>query len=96
MGASTRKQNTDLSRIIGILFLEILAAILLLNLAGFAKQQRTQLMPEQTEFIGMTQIRSHERTRDPHQKALKIEDSFNDRAEKSLPKLAAGRYNARW
>lgn len=43
MSKSRRKQDSEITKIVGILFLEFLGAILLLNLAGFAQQQRTQL-----------------------------------------------------
>ena len=42
MSKSRRKQNSDITRIVGILFLEVIAAIALLNLASFAQQQRTE------------------------------------------------------
>jgi len=43
MSKSRRKQDSEITKIVGILFLELLGAILLLNLAGFAREQRTQL-----------------------------------------------------
>lgn len=75
MSKSRRKQESDITRIVGILFLELVGAILLLNLAHFAQQQRSQLEPQTPQI--------------PAQKHV-------DQVEKSLPKLAAQRYNARW
>lgn len=75
MSKSRRKQESDLTRIVGILFLELIAAIALLNLVQFAQQQRTQIeAPTPTES--------------------RFDDDFG--AEKSLPKVAIRRYNARW
>jgi len=45
MSKSRRNEESDLSRIVGILFLELVAAIVLINLAQFAQQQRTDLAP---------------------------------------------------
>lgn len=75
MSKSRSKNESDLTRIVGILFLELVGAIVLLNLFQFSHQQRTQTEPQ---------------TR-PTPVRLDIFD-----AEKSLPKVAVRRYNARW
>jgi len=81
MSKSRRKQNTDITRIVGILFLEVLAAIVLLNLVAFAKQQRTQ---------------SHSTTSAVSPAVDLAQSSSNFSREKSLPKVAVGRYNVGW
>jgi hypothetical protein len=74
MSKSRRKQESDITRIVGILFLELVGAIILLNLAQFAQQQRTQIEPPSSP----------------------ISTFSNDfQLEKSLPKVAHRRYNAR-
>ena len=91
MARSRRKQNTDITRIVGILFLEFLAAIVLFNLVGFAQQQRTDLEnPVAQDPPILSSIESNIRNPYPYPEPL----NFN--AEKTLPKIAAGRYNDRW
>ena len=45
MSKSRRTDESDLSRIVGILILELVAGIVLINLAQYAQKQRTQLTP---------------------------------------------------
>ena len=88
MARSRRKQNTDITRIVGILFLEFLAAIVLFNLVGFAQQQRTDLdNPVAKELPALSYVESSIRNPYPYPEPL----NFN--VEKSLPKVALGRYN---
>ena len=80
MANSRRNQDSDITRIIGILFLEVLAAIVLFNLAGIAQQQRTGMdRPIRTEESKVVSVKP-----------------FDLGTEKSLPKVAIGRYNKRW
>ena len=87
MSKSRRKQESDISRIVGILFLELLGAILLLNLASIAEQERSQLAPKQEQ---VQQLRPSV-VQQPRPWSQQPE-----LLEKTLPKVAAGRYNARW
>jgi hypothetical protein len=88
MATSRRKQNTDITRICGILFLEVLAAIVLFNLVGFAQLQRTELEnPVTKDLPTMSSVESNIREPYPYP------ESLNFSAEKSLPKVAVGRYN---
>ena len=88
MARSRRKQNTDITRIVGILFLEVLAAIVLFNLVGFAQRQRTELDNSVADDLpALSSVVSNIREPYPYPESL----NFN--AEKSLPKIAAGRYN---
>ena len=41
MSKSRRNEESDLTRIVGILFLELVAGIVLINLAQFSQQQRS-------------------------------------------------------
>ncbi len=91
MARSRATQNTDITRIVGILLLEVLAAIVLLNLAGVAQQQRTQMdVPNTDRRPTDASMESTDREPYPYPEAYEI------RSEKSLPKVAAGRYNDRW
>lgn len=83
MSNSLRKQNTDLTRIVGILFLEMIAALVLLNLAAFAQQQRTEADHEPASIAPSTAK--------PFVLAASPQTGRN-----SLPKVAVGRYNVDW
>ena len=91
MSKSRRKQNSDITRIVGILFLEVIAAIALLNLVAVARQQRTQNVPTPTVVAPLVVLEdSAARDVYPYPEPIEFE------AEKSLPKVAVGRYNDRW
>ena len=87
MSKSRRKQESDISRIVGILFLELLGAILLLNLASIAEQERSQLAPKQEQVQQLRPWLVQQPRPWSQQPEL---------LEKTLPKVAGGRYNARW
>jgi len=91
MSKTRRKQNTDITRIVGILFLEVLAAILLLNLAPFAQQQRTQ-----TEGSATVVAPAVELAVSPVSDVYPYPKPFDSVTEKTLPKVAVGRYNVGW
>lgn len=91
MSKSRRKQNSDISRIVGILFLEVIAAIALLNLASVARQQRTQNEPTPT-VVRPAVVLEDSPTRDVYP----YPEPVNFGSGKSLPKVAVGRYNDRW
>lgn len=90
MAQSRRKQNSDITRIVGILFLEALAAIALFSLAGVAREQRSQI--DSTEALQAPEITLVQHI-EPER--YSYPQPFNFESEKSLPKVALGRYNAR-
>lgn len=91
MSKSRRKQNTDITRIVGILFLEVLAAIVLLNLAAFAQQQRSESDRSNIQAVPHIEL-ADSAARDIYEYPNSIDLSN----EKSLPKVAVGRYNVGW
>ena len=91
MSKSRRQQNTDITRIVGILFLEVIAAIALLNLASFAQQQRTESDRPAAAIAPAVEL-VDSRVRDVYP----YPEPFDSSLEKSLPKVAVGRYNVGW
>ena len=90
MAHSQRKQNSDISRIVGILLLEAIAAIALLSLAGVAREQRSQMDDfEASKNAEITLVEFTEPERYSYPEPVDFE------SEKSLPKIALGRYNSR-
>jgi len=95
MARTGRKQKSEISRIVGILFLQAIAIIVLLTLAGVAQQERaTRNGPtvEETRTEIPTQVSIEPAIRKPYP----YPEPSDLRVEKSLPKVAAGRYNGGW
>jgi len=91
MSKSRRKQNTDITRIVGILFLEALAAFALLNLASFAHEQRTQSDGAPAAIAATVELANS-----PANDVYPYPEPSELSGENSLPKVVIGRYNARW
>ena len=93
MTTSRKKQDRDITRIVGILFLEILAAMALLSFAGFAHQQRTGQADPHDSMTGSPTRLSKSIVFSPTYLSGK---SARSTVEKSLPRIEFGRYNSRW
>ncbi|QEG24738.1 hypothetical protein [Mariniblastus fucicola] len=101
MSRTRRKQDSDITRIVGILFLEVLATILLLNLVSFANEQRTEL--DEPEFANRPPAalasNSYQSQPSPYpypEPAFSRAETLGFDGGKSVPKVAVGRYNGRW
>ena len=95
MSTSRKKQNSNITRIVGILLLEAIGAIALLNLAAVARQERTQNEPTATPIptvVAPTAVLTNSPARDVYPYPQPRDWSTG----KSLPKVAVGRYNDGW
>ena len=94
MARSRRNQDSDISRIVGILLLEVLGALALLQLAGIARQERAELNRPASPTLN---VATEQVAADPVQhEVYPYPEPVKFETEKTLPKILAGRYNGRW